>query len=276
MTCLHCGAATIDGITLCDAGDLELSTILGAIPGMLDDLDVTRLRQGRLGIGGRRSSVRPLPWHEGAALACRALSDQTIIWARYLGWRPDSTKPDPYAACAWLYGHGSLIRASQAAGTILSRLRAAYARAVKVVDRPVMLFAGPCWGCETPLYVEPDAVIATCRQCGEPHDVARLRDHLLALAEDRLGTVTECASMLTAWAGLPASVDAVQGYVRRGELVARGHVIVGGRTVARYRFGDVLDLARRAERRRVRRTPEPRVPPGPPTPAVGLTRAGGR
>lgn len=270
--CLDCGASTADGIMLCQGHEDEWSGLVATAPGLLAELETTRLRLGRVGErGGRHAANHPLPWDDRASRAWRSLADELTTSARSLGWGvPGEVAPD--AACAWLYGHVGAVRASPDAGRILSRLRSAYRSAERAVDRPpAHVFAGPCWGCARPLYVPAGAMVAVCPGCREPHDVAKLRDHLLHQAEDRLGTITECAAVITAWAGIPVSVDAVQGYVRRGELIPRGHVIVETRMVARYRFGDVLDLARRAQRRRPnqprRRIPEQTPPRGVPTPA---------
>jgi hypothetical protein len=257
--CLDCGAAVTDGRSVCEGAVDEFSTIVGGAPSMLDELETTRVRLSRMGGGGRRpkSAETPLPFDQRAALAAAVMRDVLSGALIRLIGTIDTTDPTAEGSARALYALADVFRGHPSSGAILSRLRAAQSRALRAIDRPDhYLYAGPCWGCGSPLYAQPGAGVAVCRDCGEAHDVERLGRHLLETAEQWLATVQEIAAVLSAWAGFKVSEDAVQGYVRRGDLRQRGSVMVNGKDAATYRFGEALELARRAARRRPNREKE--------------------
>lgn len=260
-----CDRPVPDTCFVCPGCGDRLATLLGEVPGILDDLDDVIARQVRFTTGTTRGTDdAPLPFNPAGSDARYVLASTLRVWARLIaeqrGTAPTSWQPA--ALGPWLAGQVEWLRA-QAAGTeAVGELDTAIRQARRVTDRPAdRQYAGPCTAvvpdedglataCGLDLYARPGADTVECRACGTAYPLAGRRAWLLRQAEDVLLTAPDIARAVDGL-GVQVSPKTVESWVRRGQLVARGRTVLpDGRSAATYRVGDVLDRVHGAAARR--------------------------
>lgn len=229
----------------------------GRLQGLDADLEVTFTRQARIGDGGRRGSVTPLPWHPGAAESIAEVRAVLVGWCRVLhGDHPDADGAWPADTLAdmavWLCARVEALRHHPGGSEAIGEIVDVVARAVRVVDRPPeRWYAGVCGApaegghCEVDLYARADAAMIACPVCGTQWDVAERRRWLLDLAEDVLAYPVMIAQALSNL-GTPVTPVMITRWVQAGRLIDHGRDGAGHRL---YRLGDVIDLAHEHARR---------------------------
>lgn len=292
-TCLvdRCGRP-VDG-SLCADHAEQLRVTLAALPGLLEDLDVTISRQDRVNgpavASGRvpvfeegTSTLVQTPWAfhpDAAALADDALATLSAA-AEDAGAAVGVTgaggtvadRTDRLRALAALLVEEcpNLTRHVDAADWLdqLADLSHRIQRAVSGVEPKQYL--GLCehvpadqdHPCGTELYAKQHATATACTECGADYDVPARKAELLARADDAHLTLREISSALTSLAaplGLQrlrriVDGDAVARRAGRPHRYAIYPVGMDGKD-ALYRVGDVTErLARDAERKQARRT----------------------
>lgn len=264
---------------LCDDCTHRLTKDLGDIPGLADDLEISRTRQNVNGArNGSRSTSKPLPWDERATKASMVLRNELVGLVRDLDPKPivvggpvcilchhescaafqRSTWPADTAAsmARWLLRHVGEIRQHPAADEIVHGVHRTVKAVQWVIDRrPDRWYAGPCrhetpeFCCVADLYAEPGADYVSCQNCDHRHSTTERKAWLLAFAEDLLETAATISRALTSL-DRPVTPDRIRKWAERGRLVPHGVTTRGYPT---YRIGDVLDrlaeYAASAERR---------------------------
>ncbi len=236
----------------------ELKQLLGSVPELLRDLDVALSRQSRIGTpSGRKGHERPLPYDPAASEATAVLLAHTItrwaldVWrhARMIpgqGW--GATRP-PDNPVVYLVAVLDRIRTRRYAATMLDEIRAAVTNAREVIDLSKdYLEAGTCPTCSARLLARPGDVQITCRRCGARWGVQERRSVMLADAEGRWLTATQCERLVDVFLRhgttdrirkrVPAG--SVRGWASKGLIEPRGLNEQGSPL---YRLGDVLDRA---------------------------------
>ena len=145
----------------------------------------------------------------------------------------------------WLIQHMDRVRRHEAAGDMVTEVRAAAARGWQVVNRPPQrVYAGPCPRCRTDLLTQPGRTQVTCSGCGTTHDIQERQDHMRTQLDDYLGTATYAAAILPG-IGIHVSAGTIRMWASRHRLEVR--VVVpakyGGEDQPLYRLGDIIDLA---------------------------------
>lgn len=242
-----------------------LLTDLRAAKELGDELTITLIRGARSGtrVGGR-SSVTPLPWHEGAADAATALRDTMSGWAYRLhllhGVRvPVPTPADPAGSvllppdfiaeigsvAAWLLRHPSWMATHPQADGLYSDITAVVAHAWKVIDLvPDRWYAGPCHEpCRGQVFGEPGGKTAVCLVCRTTYDMASRRDYLFGMARKYAMTAAELSRAMPVLLGMPIHRKTITTWARRGDLVAADYDDRRGWPL--YLMGDVEALALR-------------------------------
>lgn len=157
------------------------------------------------------------------------------------------------ASCSrWLLRRLAHLQRHPAAVEIVEDILHAVRLAEAAVDRPPEAwYAGPCEQCGTDLYAEPGAAFVHCAGdgCTGVYGVTRLRDRLLAAAEDHLATATLAARALTSL-GEPCTPERIRKWAERSRIVAHGVSPAGH---PQYRIGDVRALLVEAEQRKAER-----------------------
>lgn len=144
------------------------------------------------------------------------------------------------AMALWLLRRVPQLRQHPAAADAVHAITAVVANAQRAIDRPPDLAClGPCDTCGLDIYAAPGDTMVTCYRCRSAYDVRDRREHLLARAENTLGTAAEISRALTGWMGREVTPSSINGYVFRGRLTRRG---VNQSGYALYRVGDVVDL----------------------------------
>lgn len=280
--CEVCARPQGDDATFCIGCAHLLDAALAdvaAYHGLAYDLDLATSKQTIMTArdGGYSFDV-PLPYHRAASDAAAVLKHALAGWARIVivetgvgsvptlgpvcrscvhrSCRDIRTRGLPADAtaslAAFLRPRVGWLRHHPAGAQAHDAITSAVADARRVCDRPAdRIYAGPC-DCGIDLYARLDAAYVICR--APDHDeplawpVEQRRRWLLDSARDVLASGTEISRALTRYAQ-PVTPSALRGYVHRGTLASKGERREGGRMVALYRLGDVLDiLARQAER----------------------------
>lgn len=247
--CPGCGAQESDP-ALCRRCAAKLRHDLEALPDLMADLDdvLTRQTQTGTGNGNRRSRDRPLIFDQAASITRGAVVNTITTWVRDLDYGDFDAGPTMRAWCSWLADHIDRIRYHKAAGQIFDELTYAVADVRRTVDLPAPRIPyGTCEICNRTMTGPRDAEEVTCHYCAlEGIEVVKPveRGHvgLWRKADDQLVTRRDALEALPLY-GLEVKPETFRSWVKREQLVRREDPKRPDRTL--YRFGDVLDLAKR-------------------------------
>ena len=254
----------------CTAG-LEIN--LGDIPALTADLEITLARQTATSDRvGSRSSERLLPYDGRAGDTLTALHRMLAGWINELATTSPHQGPHCQRTCrhescaqinrdhlpaptipamsAWLLRLFPRLVTYPAIHELTSDVHEHVTAARRVIDiRAERWYAGPCRtpGCVDPdtpgkprptdMYAAVDAKQVHCPRCHTAYDVNEQRSWLLAAAEDRLATATDCARALTSL-GQPVTPDRIWKWKERGRLIQHGQ---DAHERPMFRIGDVID-----------------------------------
>ncbi|WP_418061788.1 hypothetical protein [Pimelobacter simplex] len=266
MSCLHCTAATTNGLVLCDLCQVKAATALEFLPVYFRNL--ARWRPGR--VGAKRVPGSRVLWEgprrEGSGdRVTRALdeaSSDLTTWVRVLAEDRGIDVPSAdhewavvTSTCRTLSGHLASIGTLEWAGTFVRQL-GAHEELLRRLTEDVApgWYAGSCRNevdgalCGSDTYVVPGLTWVTCRGCGV---TTYARDHLTTILDEARGWVARPRSLAEAVVALvDAEVSVPRLYDRIRKWSARGRIDAIRRRdedgddtgPKRYRLGDVLDL----------------------------------
>jgi hypothetical protein len=224
-------------VFLDDSAREVVMTMLGGVPGLLDDLETTLTRRHRFAPGAPVRGVRAedrLPFHMAASIAADHIEVVLRVFCARL--RVGRGREDAAEQARWLRAclpsipgdHPGLEGFEHA-------LVNAVANGFAAVDRPPdRVYLGLC-ECGQPVYAAPEAPRAQCA-CGVELLVADRRAQMLEQARYRFGTADELTRLLPWFGGTPISKAAL---VKAGERGRVPSIKAGGRVL--YRLGDVVD-----------------------------------
>jgi hypothetical protein len=269
MNCLNCGAATTNGLALCELCQRWVTTALDLFPVYFRNL--ARWKPGRAG-------SRPVPgsrvlWDgtertgDRVTAAMDEASNAVSTWARMLvADRPflaEILPVEPIAAdlsnlderdqfpllCVGLGRHLTSIATTEWAGEFVREL-GLHETALRTLTESVApgWYAGACRRCTVPTHVIPGLTWVTCDGCGA---TTYARDHLNTVLDEARGWVAQPKSLAAAIVALvdtEASVFRLRKRIAkwgdRDQIAAHRKHDADGDEVGpkRYRLGDVLDM----------------------------------
>lgn len=251
-TC-RCTRPTRDAAYFCDECARSLSTALGDIAWLEDELDTTISRQAGVDYrtaGGTRGSERPSPVSWGASEARTHLRSVLVAWVLFCDQEAvrhqSATAGLPAdtitAMSRWLMWRVDGLALHDIGSEAVDEITDAVAKCHRLIDsRPPRQYLGQCEACDQGrVYGTPGAQVAKCDTCGETIDADTVKRDLLAQLDDRLCTASEIAKLST-HLGLTAGREQVR---KRVEYLARKDRIVRHgalEDVATYRFGEVYE-----------------------------------
>ena len=262
--CPRCDEPIPDAGTICHACTGRLAGQLTDVPGLLAELDTTRMRQAKVAtVAGYATTVCPhaidddcgcgvtLPWSERAADIADGLRNAVTTWTRILlDDHEHLTPPTAATAPAWLAQWTTTIRMRPWADDMAADLDCRSLAARAAIDRPAdRLYAGRCGlgdpGCRFELWATIGKDAVTCPGCRAEHDVTDRREQMLEAARDQTYTAKTCALALTT-VDIPVTMELISKW---GHRLVRGapKLPIAGYTPdgkPLYRLGDVRDVAR--------------------------------
>lgn len=154
---------------------------------------------------------------------------------------------------AWLGIHQREIRRHEAVGELWQEIHDLVEQVRRIVDRrPDRQYLGMCseplmndgygqpYLCNADLYAIDGRATVDCRACGARHHVEHRRKVLLDAVDDQLGTASEIARALAAYADVELKVERVRKWYSRGQIAQ--YAPRDGERWPRYRVGDVREL----------------------------------
>lgn len=207
------------------------------------DLDLALSRQARMTEPNPgHATEAPLPFDQ------RVSETAFVVRSTLAGWVPEFTvagqePPGDLAPMAiWLLERAGRIAQHASAAECADEIASAAAEAMRVVDRPPeRRYAGPCGECGQPLYVRPGKKTVTCQE----HDpawtgnVEERREWMLSEVSATLAHAALAVHLLDLL-GVHVTPVQVTRWKQAGQLTPRGTDHEGR---ARYRIGDLIDLA---------------------------------
>jgi hypothetical protein len=243
--CRNCRRDT--ELFLCQLCTKELGALLGDLPFLLDQLEITVIRQDRLSTGViGRSSDNPSPINVGAMELARNLRGQlgTIIrdLCEVRGQQPPLKAWSNSTMAEWLGGNISAISCSESAGQVYREMRTGTDAVLAVINRFSRMYCGPCTSvaghsqsgedveCGHDLYADRDnPEDIQCPECDRwinPREQLMVhfkRRDLMGETEliDAMRTVGEpvTEAVLDKW--LRTNQLTVRGYMHRGRILAK-------------------------------------------------------
>ena len=250
--CRHCRRDT--ELFLCRLCTKELGALLGDLPWLCDQLDITVIRQDKLGTATvGKSSDNPSPINVGAMELARNLRGQlgTIVrdMCETRGARlPDKTWTSSLLA-EWLARNLSAIACSADAGEVYREIRTGTEAILAAINRTSRMWCGPCTTvvahdptgadveCEEDLYANRENLSEQiqCTKC-----LAFCDPRVQLLNTIKRGDLLPEAKLLEIMDSLGEKVSRVRLYdwIRAGSLRPRGYVHHGRIVPELIRRGD--------------------------------------
>ena len=224
MQCPSCGGRQDAGLLCADCCAI-VETMIAAVPGLVDELEVAISRQARIGGGkaGQGTARERMPVNFGAM----AVRDALLVQAAFVGQDIN-----------WLRAH---VQAAELVRDLGGAVRDAYRAIDRAQDR---VYLGKCMNvvesetCYTELWARPHAKELVCKACSYEHNVANRRLDMVAMAEDQICTPSEASSYLGEIGGIPIGQQRIRNYLDRGRITERPSP--DGKK--RLRLGDLLDV----------------------------------
>lgn len=258
--CVACSRPVSD-TRLCRGCLDQLTGELRQVPWLVEQLTITLTRQARVGQrNGRRGTETPLVFHLAASVDLETLRDGLGMWcqavAKQRGVTVDAAH-DPVEYAAWLLRWAGEVAQHEAADELHGDILAMTKAARRTIDlAPELRYVGPCdghraivddtIGCGKDLYASPNAHTVTCRTdgCDAEYNIETRRIWLLEQAVDQLRTVAQLSRELPWIAGVTISPKLIGMWSARGKLTRFLPHPRDTRQAARYRVGEVIELAR--------------------------------
>lgn len=228
---------------MCTACCERLVQDVRSVPGLLDDVEVTLLKQSRQvapGAGGH-GAEQPLVLNTAAMEAADALRAAlhrlAVLAVGPSGWVSSDSCCQVWAVEERVHVVARAEDIGRAALALERAVRTAWAVIDRAPDRKVV---GKCGTCAAVLVSSRQAGMVRCRYCGREHDLEELAEvRVRALAELVLDAAGVAVALGTA-VGSRVPAATVRSWTRRGQLVAVAQ------DPPRYRVVDALELWRAA------------------------------
>jgi hypothetical protein len=258
MNCLSCGAATTNGLALCELCRRKAQADLEFLPVYFKNL--ARWRPGHAGsrpvpgsrvlwsgdVGGSGDRVRD---------ALDAAGNELVAWSKALtddrGIESPVADDEPAqvaALCGWLGENLTSIATLEWCGAFVVELGDCEATLRALTEDIVPgWYAGACRLCGVPTHVVPGLTWVTCVGCGS---TTYARDHLDIVIDEARGWVARpraiaeaVVALMDTEASVPRLFERVRKWGQRGRIVAVRALDADGDEVGpkRYRMGEVLD-----------------------------------
>ncbi len=189
------------GTTLCAEHQQSFLDILADVPGRLNTMNVSIMKQAVMGGQGgkpQNDDDRPLPVNLGAADAQKELMvalAETCRRVRHC--LPEGSLPSYAGIPQWLTGLMPRIVAHPESVDWYHRIRNAYEATTKAIDLPPeRVRAGKCTECESVLYTVEGHEKVRCRPCGITYQVWELQTLELLQVRNYQGTAAEVLRVL--------------------------------------------------------------------------------
>jgi hypothetical protein len=245
--CRNCRRQT--DLYLCQLCTKELGAVLGELPWLLDQLEVTVVRMDKLSTGViGRSSDNPSPINVGAMELARNLRGQLGTIIRDLcearGVQPPAKAWSSSVMAEWIHRNLSTIACSEGAGETYRELRSGVEAVLAAINRTSRMYCGPCLTvvghnsrgedieCGADLYADrySDNVQLEQIQCKRCNQWVNPREQLLATIRRRdllpeavlletLDTLGEKVSRVKLYDWIRANKLQPRGYVHHGRIV---------------------------------------------------------
>jgi len=249
--CRNCRRET--DLFLCGLCTKELGALLGELPWLLDQLDITVIRMDKLSTGViGRSSDNPSPINVGAMELSRTLRGQlgTIIRdvCESRGVQPPAKVWSNSRMAEWIGTHLGSVVCDENAGQIYRELRNGSESILAAINRISRMYCGPCTNvvghnpqgedieCGHDLYADREAVgDSRCLKCQRSFNP---REQLLITIKRR--DLLPESALLETLETLGEKVSRVRLYdwIRAGSLQPRGYVHHGRIVPTRIQRGD--------------------------------------
>lgn len=206
------------------------------------ELGLTLTRQVGVSKSPGRSTVRPLPFDEGASDALQLVRFCLASMARLI-WMGEEWPQDTLAdIAAWVLLRVTRVRRPEAARLVEQTVRAVrFAQAV-IDGRHGRQFAGVCPICNAQLWMREATDTATCPKCLRVLDRAgEQRKGLLESALDRVVPRQDVLAIVPDIYGIPVKGGTFRSWLSRGKLQPAACRVSDREPL--FRIGDVADLA---------------------------------
>lgn len=248
-TCVIC-VRTHTGSYACVSCVGALQADLRAVPGLLEELEVTRCRLDNLGADPGRAAETRMVWSERASEAHYVLTTAIGSWARDIHESQGVDLPratDTASLAGWMERWPARLASHSAIEELDDEIRDAVRLARRAIDRPAdtRVFLGRCDlgdpdnpPCDRELYAWRSQDEVECPSCDAVWSVEERRRWLLAHAETETATAEALAALLTRL-GVEVTVRDIQAAAKAGRLTNVG--IDAHTKRRRYQVGAVLD-----------------------------------
>jgi hypothetical protein len=237
-----CDRPVVEGLVCQRCAD-KLSTALGDIPALWEELDTVLTRQNIYSDDHSRSGAEaPLPFNATASELGWVLRNTLSTWCRLIAEERGKQLPEdnPPAISKWTLNHVSWLRHHKAGHEAVEEIVSVVDKIRQAVDRPAeRIYAGPCQDCGGDMYGKPGAASVDCRPCGLSYDVAEMLTWMRSQVYGRLVTAKEGVVLLSRF-GLPVQQKTIDKWHERKRIEDRGHDHEGKRL---YLFDHLVALA---------------------------------
>lgn len=267
-TTCRCGQPTRDSAYVCDGCLGYLSEMLGEVPWLVEQLEVTLTKTRGIDYStmGDHSNAdlyakkdvdddgdptadaaTSLPFHTAASVASTKLRSALVMWVRFCDKEairhqsPSTALPanDAVSMSRWLLWRVDGLALNDLGSDAVSELTRAIGACRRVIDRPAeRQYSGPC-ECGRDLYHRPGAKVVRCISCEREYDVDKLGEWMRKGVMGRLVTAHEGSTLLGRFA-LPTAQGTIDKWHERSRIVGHGHNAAGHRL---YLIDDLLALA---------------------------------
>lgn len=231
--CSHCEKDLPAGLTLCNTGADDLRRILGRVRDTLNTaggtLTNTAVAPPADGGGGVGAEAPGLPYSEDMSIRVRDYQAKIRQWCTLLANYYGGTAPrDTIAASKFMLERIGIIRGDEAAGDLLSDIRAAERQVINAADRnaPKLLLGecnSPVWEEEVIIFCTGQVIgregddQAKCDTCRGTHSATDRTNTKLAQAWHIIAPLPQVLRALKEY-GTTIRYDTAKKWVRRGKL----------------------------------------------------------
>lgn len=214
----RCGRPTKDDAYGCEGERNELDRALGDCAWLEEELETTITRQRGAGTtGGPRGTETPLPWHERASEARRALHSTLATWVRFCEeeqvrgiatWQATDTLT---SMARWLLHATRGLMFHELGPDAVDEITDAVAECERIVfwKKRARVYLGKCeqvvkdpetdevltLSCEGDVYAEEDQPTGQCEECQQGVTVVIRKAEIDKMLDDRLCTAADLSRM---------------------------------------------------------------------------------
>lgn len=231
--CTHCPKPLPEGLRLCNEGADDLRRILGRVRDTLNTaggtLTNTAAAPEPIGGGGGGQEAPGLPYSHDMSKRVGEYQDAIRRWCTLLANHYGGTAPrDTIMAARFMFDRIGIIRGDEAAGDLLSEIRAAERSVINAADRqaPKLLLGecgAPVWQdytivrCAGQIIGREGDDQAKCDTCRAPHSARERITEKISRAWHIIAPLPQVIRALKAY-GIHIRYDTAKKWVTRGKL----------------------------------------------------------